>query len=244
MALRKILTEGDEQLLKHSRKVEKFDDRLHTLIDDMRETLENSGGVGLAAPQVGILRRVVVLLDVNKEPEEMVELVNPEVIEQKGSERVVEGCLSVPGVYGYVTRPTWAKIRAQDRNGNWFEREGEGIVAQCFCHETEHLDGHLFTEKVEEYIDPEVVCSPQEAFYAQKKSVPIRESAGAVCSEFVMCYPPGIPILAPGERITGEILDYIEYAKAKGCSMTGPEDPKIEHINILTDGGKPHGIMV
>ena len=122
MALRKILTEGDEQLLKHSRKVEKFDDRLHTLIDDMRETLENSGGVGLAAPQVGILRRVVVLLDVNKEPEEMVELVNPEVIEQKGSERVVEGCLSVPGVYGYVTRPTWAKIRAQDRNGNWFER--------------------------------------------------------------------------------------------------------------------------
>ena len=91
MALRKILTEGDEQLLKHSRKVEKFDDRLHTLIDDMRETLENSGGVGLAAPQVGILRRVVVLLDVNKEPEEMVELVNPEVIEQKGSERVVEG---------------------------------------------------------------------------------------------------------------------------------------------------------
>ena len=98
MALRKILTEGDEQLLKHSRKVEKFDDRLHTLIDDMRETLENSGGVGLAAPQVGILRRVVVLLDVNQEPEEMVELVNPEVIEQKGSERVVEGCLSVPGV--------------------------------------------------------------------------------------------------------------------------------------------------
>ena len=244
MALRKILTEGDEQLLKHSRKVEKFDDRLHTLIDDMRETLENSGGVGLAAPQVGILRRVVVLLDVNQEPEEMVELVNPEVIEQKGSERVVEGCLSVPGVYGYVTRPTWAKIRAQDRFGNWFEREGEGIVAQCFCHETEHLDGHLFTEKVEEYIDPEVVCSPQEAFYAQKKSVPIRESAGAVCSEFVMCYPPGIPILAPGERITGEILDYIEYAKSKGCSMTGPEDPKIEHINILTDGGKPHGIMV
>ena len=95
----------------------------------------------------------------------------------------------------------------------------------------------------QEYIDPEVVCSPQEAFYAQKKSVPIRESAGAVCSEFVMCYPPGIPILAPGERITGEILDYIEYAKSKGCSMTGPEDPKIEHINILTDGGKPHGIM-
>ena len=96
MALRKILTEGDEQLLKHSRKVEKFDDRLHTLIDDMRETLENSGGVGLAAPQVGILRRVVVLLDVNKEPEEMVELVNPEVEDSR-------------------TGPQWQLVRARRR---------------------------------------------------------------------------------------------------------------------------------
>ena len=155
MALLNILTQEDEQLRKHSRKVEKFDARLHTLIDDMRETLLNSGGVGLAAPQVGVLRRVVVLLDINKDPEEVVELVNPEVIEQSGEQRIVEGCLSVPGVYGYVTRPTWAKIRAQDRDGNWFEREGEGVVAQCFCHETEHLDGHLFTEKVEEYVDPE-----------------------------------------------------------------------------------------
>jgi arginine/lysine/ornithine decarboxylase len=85
----------------------------------------------------------------------------------------------------------------------------------------------------QEYIDPEVVSSPQEAFYAKKKSVPIRESAGMVCSEFVMCYPPGIPILAPGERITKEILDYIEYARVKGCSMTGPEDPKIQHLNVL-----------
>lgn len=89
----------------------------------------------------------------------------------------------------------------------------------------------------QEYIDPEVVCSPQEAFYAKKKSIPIDQSAGLVCSEFVMCYPPGIPILAPGERITKEILDYIAYAKAKGCSMTGPEDPKIEYINILDEGG-------
>ena len=155
MALRKILTEGDEQLLKHSRKVEKFDDRLHTLIDDMRETLENSGGVGLAAPQVGILRRVVVLLDVNKEPEEMVELVNPEVIEQKGSERVVEGCLSVPGKYGYVRRPNFVKVRAQDRYGNWFEAEGEELTARAFCHEIEHLDGHLYTEKVDRFLTDE-----------------------------------------------------------------------------------------
>lgn len=85
----------------------------------------------------------------------------------------------------------------------------------------------------QEYIDPEVVLSPQEAFYAEKKSLPLRESVGCVCSEFVMCYPPGIPILAPGERITADILDYIEYAKLKGCSMTGPEDPEIEHINVL-----------
>ena len=156
MALRTIIKEGDERLRKKSRPVTEFNERLWTLLDDMYETMKGDG-VGIAAPQVGILRRVVVLLDVNKEPEEMVELVNPEVIEKKGSARVVEGCLSVPGVYGYVTRPTWAKIRAQDRNGNWFEREGEGIVAQCFCHETEHLDGHLFTEKVEEYIDPEAM---------------------------------------------------------------------------------------
>ena len=126
MALRKILTEGDEQLLKHSRKVEKFDDRLHTLIDDMRETLENSGGVGLAAPQVGILRRVVVLLDVNKEPEEMVELVNPEVIEQKGSERVVEGCLSVPDFRAKVKRPRRVALDALDLDGKPVHLEGEG----------------------------------------------------------------------------------------------------------------------
>ena len=157
MAIRRIVKEGDPILRMKCRPVTEFGEKLNQLLDDMHETLEQANGVGLAAPQVGILRRVVVLLDVNKEPEEMVELVNPEVIEQKGSERVVEGCLSVPGVYGYVTRPTWAKIRAQDRNGNWFEREGEGIVAQCFCHETEHLDGHLFTEKVEEYIDPEAM---------------------------------------------------------------------------------------
>ncbi|MCB6364683.1 peptide deformylase [Intestinibacillus massiliensis] len=155
MATRNILKQGDETLNKRCRPVTQFDERLHTLLDDMAQTLRESGGVGLAAPQVGILRRVVVLLDVNKDPEELVELVNPEVIEKRDEERMIEGCLSVPGVYGYVTRPHYAVIRAQDRNGNWFERAGEGMVAQCFCHETEHLDGHLFTEKVEEYVDVE-----------------------------------------------------------------------------------------
>lgn len=157
MAIRNILVEGDEMLNKKSRTVTDFNNHLHTLIDDMRETLLASGGAGLAAPQIGVLRRVVVLLDINKDPEEMVELVNPEVIEMNELQPTIEGCLSVPGKYGYVDRPTWAKIRAQDRDGNWFEREGEGIVAQCFCHETEHLDGHLYTEKVTEYVDMEQV---------------------------------------------------------------------------------------
>ena len=85
----------------------------------------------------------------------------------------------------------------------------------------------------QEYFDPEVALSPQEAFYAEKRSIPLKSSAGLVCSEFVMCYPPGIPILAPGERITPEILDYIEYARSKGCSLTGPEDPNIQNINVL-----------
>lgn len=157
MAIRNILTKGDEMLAKKCRTVTEFDERLHILLDDMRDTLLSSNGVGLAAPQVGVLRRVVLVLDVNKEPEQIVELINPEVIELNELEPTVEGCLSVPNVYGMVMRPTWAKVKAQDRFGNWFEREGEGIVAQCFCHETEHLDGHLFTEKVTEYVDLEKV---------------------------------------------------------------------------------------
>lgn len=160
MAERVIVTKGEDVLEKHCRTVTKFDDRLHQLIDDMRDTLIASGGVGLAAPQIGILRRVVVLLDIYKDPEELIELINPEVIETRGEHMMVEGCLSVPGVFGYVKRPKWAKIRAQDRHGNWFEREGKDVVAQCFCHESEHLDGHLFVEKVEEFIDPEDLQTP------------------------------------------------------------------------------------
>ena len=155
MAIRNILTKGDEMLNKKCRPVTQFDERLHLLLDDMRDTLLNANGVGLAAPQIGILRRVVLVLDIKKDPEEVVELINPEVIAVNELGPTIEGCLSVPNVYGYVMRPTWAKIKAQDRYGNWFEREGEEIVAQCFCHETEHLDGHLFTEKVTEYVDVE-----------------------------------------------------------------------------------------
>lgn len=143
MALRKILTQGDSALKKVCRPVEKFDRRLHILLDDMKETLVDSGGVGLAAPQVGILRRVVVVEDAQ---EQIIELVNPEIIHQEGEQDGFEGCLSVPGMYGKVIRPNLVTVRAQDRDGNVFEVSGEGIVARCFCHETEHLDGHLFVE--------------------------------------------------------------------------------------------------
>ena len=143
MALRKILTQGDSALEKVCRPVEKFDRRLHILLDDMKETLVDSGGVGLAAPQVGILRRVVVVED---DQEQLIELVNPVIIHQEGEQDGFEGCLSVPGMYGKVIRPEFVTVRAQDRNGNVFEVSGEGMVARCFCHETEHLDGHLFVE--------------------------------------------------------------------------------------------------
>lgn len=143
MAIRPIITEGDPVLNKVCHPVTNFDARLHDLLDDMRETLTEANGVGLAAPQVGILRRVVLV--VNAEGE-MLELVNPEIVAQEGEQEGLEGCLSVPGMWGYVTRPEWAKVKAQDRNGNWFEVEGSGLTARCFCHELAHLDGHLYSE--------------------------------------------------------------------------------------------------
>jgi len=143
MALRKIITEGNPTLNKVCRPVTSFDDRLHTLLDDMRQTLEEANGVGLAAPQVSILRRVV-LVDTG---EEILELINPEIVSQSGEQDGLEGCLSVPGKYGRVKRPNVVRVKAQNRNGEWYEYEGEELVARCFCHELEHLDGHLYTEK-------------------------------------------------------------------------------------------------
>lgn len=143
MALRKILTLGDETLYKKSRKVERFDKRLHDILDDMAETMYNANGAGLAAVQIGILRRIVVI----DTGDGLIELVNPEIIEQDGEQCGQEGCLSLPGKWGDVTRPMHVKVRAYDRNGNLFETEGEGLLARAFCHETEHLDGHLFIEK-------------------------------------------------------------------------------------------------
>ena len=144
MALRKILTDKDPVLRKKSRPVTGFDGRLHDLLDDLKETLEQAGGAGLAAPQVGILRRCVIVVDGKGE---MLELVNPEIISRSETVRDgLEGCLSVPGMWGMVERPMQVRVRAQDRSGRTFEAEGEGIVARCFCHEIDHLDGHLFTE--------------------------------------------------------------------------------------------------
>ena len=154
MALRKILTQGDPALAKTCRPVEKFDRKLHWLLDDMKETLANAGGVGLAAPQIGILRRVVVVEDAE---ENMIELVNPVIVEQSGEQEGWEGCLSVPGKYGWVERPNVVTVRAQDRHGNFFESTGEELVARCFCHELEHLDGHLFVEHADELYSPEEI---------------------------------------------------------------------------------------
>ena len=151
MGLRKILTDAEPALHKVCRPVVNFDARLHTLLDDMRETLVESGGVGLAAPQVGILRRVV-LVDTG---EEILELVNPTLVETDGEQTGAEGCLSIPGKYGLVKRPYYAKVRAQDREGIWYEAEGEELIARCFCHELDHLDGILYTQQMERFLTDE-----------------------------------------------------------------------------------------
>ncbi|MBQ8797412.1 MAG: peptide deformylase [Oscillospiraceae bacterium] len=157
MGLRKILTTAEPALHKTCRPVENFDRKLHQLLKDMKDTLIDSGGVGLAAPQVGILRRVV-LVDTGKE---ILELINPELVETDGEQVGPEGCLSVPGKYGLVKRPYYAKVRAQDRNGNWFEAEGEELIARCFCHELDHLDGIIYTEVMERYLTDEELAQEE-----------------------------------------------------------------------------------
>ena len=154
MGLRKILTTRDPALHKVCKPVTAFDGKLHKLLDDMKETLLDAGGVGLAAPQVGILRRVVVV-EMGAEEPELLELVNPELLETSGEQCGAEGCLSVPGKYGLVKRPNYARVRAQDRDGNWFEAEGEALIARCFCHELDHLDGIMYTEIMDRFLTDE-----------------------------------------------------------------------------------------
>ena len=154
MGLRKILTDKDPALHKVCKPVTAFDSKLHKLLDDMAETLIDSGGVGLAAPQVGILRRVF-LVDVGVEENEIIEFINPEILETDGEQVGPEGCLSVPGKYGLVKRPYYAKVRAQDRYGEWFEAEGEELIGRCFCHENDHLDGIIYTQVMERFLTDE-----------------------------------------------------------------------------------------
>ena len=158
MGIRKILTDKDPALHKVCRPVEKFDWRLHKLLNDMADTLEEANGVGLAAPQVGILRRVV-LVDTG---DEILELINPTIIETDGEQEGPEGCLSVPGKYGLVKRPYFVKVRAQDRHGNWFEAEGEELIARCFCHELDHLEGVVYTQVMERYLTDEELMTDEE----------------------------------------------------------------------------------
>jgi len=158
MGLRRILTDKDPALHKVCKPMVNFDGRLFRLLEDMRQTLLDSGGVGLAAPQVGILRRVV-LVDTG---DEILELINPTLIETDGEQVGAEGCLSVPGKYGLVKRPYYAKVRAQDRNGNWFEAEGEELIARCFCHELDHLDGIIYTQVMERFLTDEELMMDEE----------------------------------------------------------------------------------
>ena len=151
MGLRRIHTDKEPALHKVCKSVTSFDWKLRKLLDDMRETLIEANGAGLAAPQVGILKRVV-LVDTG---EEILELINPEMLETSGEQTGIEGCLSVPGKYGLVKRPYYAKVRAQDRDGNWYEAEGEELIARCFCHELDHLDGIVYTEKMERFLTEE-----------------------------------------------------------------------------------------
>lgn len=152
MALRRIVLQGEDCLTKVCRPVTDFDNRLHILLNDMADTLLDSGGVGLAAPQVGILRRVCI---VQNENDEIIELINPEIVYTQGEQTGLEGCLSVPGKFGVVTRPEVVRVRAQDRDGNFFEVEDSDLTARCFCHEIEHLDGHLFVEHTDHLLTEE-----------------------------------------------------------------------------------------
>ena len=158
MGLRKILTAKEPALHKVCKPVTNFDKKLHKLLDDMRETLIDANGVGLAAPQVGILRRVV-LVDVG---DEIIELINPTLLETDGEQYGAEGCLSVPGKYGLVKRPYYAKVRAQDRDGNWYEAEGEELIARCFCHELDHLDGIVYTEVMDRLLTEEELAADED----------------------------------------------------------------------------------
>ena len=162
MAIRNILKSEDPSLMKKSREIVEFDKRLHILLDDMKETLLAANGLGIAAPQVGVLRRAVLVIDIVEDPEDpenveehVIELVNPEIIDDSDEQSGREGCLSVPGVYGIVTRPRNVKVRAHDRFGKSFEIKCSELTARAVCHEVDHLNGVVFTSIAERILTPE-----------------------------------------------------------------------------------------
>ena len=152
MAIREIREMGDNILNTVCKEVKEVTPRTKDLIDDMFDTMYEANGVGLAAPQVGILKRIVVIDVTGEDP---ILMINPKILETSGEQCGAEGCLSVPGKYGLVKRPNFAKVRAQDRDGNWFEAEGEELIARCFCHELDHLDGIVYTEIMDRYLTDE-----------------------------------------------------------------------------------------
>ena len=156
MAIRKIVTLGDDALRKHCKPQEKFDKRLATLLKDMADTMYKAEGVGIAAPQVGILRRIAVV-DVTEDHSGLLEMVNPEIIEREGKQTGREGCLSVPGRQGVVTRPMKVKARFQDKNGDYYELETEGFEARAICHELDHLDGTLYIDVMDRELTEEEI---------------------------------------------------------------------------------------
>lgn len=150
MALRRIVKEGDPILRTKCRPVTEFDEKLSLLLDDMHETLRKHEGIGLAGPQVGYCRRLFIM----HLGEEEFDVINPEILKKSGKQYVLEGCLSVPGKWGYVDRPKKCKFRAQNRKGEWYEMTLTDLGAQCLCHENDHLDGQLFIDIVKEFVDP------------------------------------------------------------------------------------------
>ena len=152
MAIRNIVTIEDPVLRKKSRPVVNFDEKLWTLLDDMKETLKKADGAGLAAVQVGILRRAVIVDVGDGKP---LELINPEIVETSGEQEGQEGCLSLPGKWGVVRRPEFVRVRAQNRKGQWCMYKGEGLKARCFCHEIDHLDGVVFTDRAKRMLTDE-----------------------------------------------------------------------------------------
>jgi len=204
MALRNILGSDDPALKKHSRNVTDFNRRLHTLLDDMRETLLDANGLGLAAPQVGVLRRVALIVDTGIEsddPEDqIIELVNPEIVSCGGEQTGNEGCLSVPGVYGIVTRPQQVEARARDRYGKTFELAVSELTARAVCHEIDHLNGVVFTSLAERFLtDEEVVRMAAERAAAMNRETDV--SAGRDIKEDAVTMNNGSSVNGDGSTI-------------------------------------------